>query len=58
MAIPGIGLITATALIASIGNAANFENSRQLSAWLGFVPRQHSTGGKEKLLGISKRGDV
>ena len=56
--IPGIGLITATALIAAIGNAANFENGRQLSAWLGLVPRQHSTGGKERLLGISKRGDI
>jgi|APCry1669192647_1035423.scaffolds.fasta_scaffold01216_4 transposase len=58
MEIPGIGLITATALIASIGNAANFENGRQLSAWLGLVPRQHSTGGKQNLLGISRRGDV
>lgn len=58
MNIPGIGLITATALIASIGNAANFENGRQLSAWLGLVPKQHSTGGKERLLGISKRGDT
>ena len=58
MEIPGIGLITSTALIASIGNAANFENGRQLSAWLGLVPRQPSTGGKEKLLGISKRGNV
>lgn len=58
IAIPGIGLITATALIASIGNATSFENGRQLSAWLGLVPRQHSSGGKEKLLGISKRGDV
>ena len=56
--IPGIGLITTTALIAAIGNAANFENGRQLSAWLGLVPRQHSTGGKERLLGISKRGDT
>ncbi|CAK9120867.1 Transposase [Rickettsia helvetica] len=56
--IPGIGLITATALVASIGNAANFENGRQLSAWLGLVPRQHSSGGKERLLGISKRGDI
>lgn len=56
--IPGIGLITATALIASIGNAASFENGRQLAAWLGLVPRQNSSGGKEKLLGISKRGDV
>lgn len=58
MAIPGIGLITATALIASIGNATNFENGRQLSAWLGLVPKQYSSGGKQKLLGISKRGDV
>ncbi|WP_410526197.1 IS110 family RNA-guided transposase [Rickettsia endosymbiont of Urophora cardui] len=57
-AIPGLGLITATALIASIGNATSFENGRQLSAWLGLVPRQHSSGGKDKLLGISKRGDV
>lgn len=47
MAIPGIGLITATALIASIGNATNFENGRQLSAWLGLVPKQHSSGGKK-----------
>jgi transposase len=58
VSIPGIGLITATALIASIGNASSFENGRQLSAWLGLVPKQHSSGGKDKLLGISKRGDV
>lgn len=58
IAIPGLGLITATALIASIGNAVNFDNARQLSAWLGLVPRQHSSGGKDKLLGISKRGDI
>lgn len=58
IAIPGMGLITATAFIASIGNAANFENGRQLSAWLGLVPKQHSSGGKEKLLAISKRGDI
>lgn len=57
-AIPGLGLITATALVASIGNASCFENGRQLSAWLGLVPRQSSSGGKDKLLGISKRGDV
>ena len=49
--------MTATALIASIGDATNFENGRQLSAWLGLVPRQHSSGGKQNLLGISKRGD-
>ncbi|WP_341789679.1 IS110 family transposase [Rickettsia endosymbiont of Polydrusus tereticollis] len=58
MTIPGIGLITATALIASIGNASCFKNGRQLSAWLGLVPRQHSSGGKDKLLGTSKRGDI
>jgi transposase len=56
--IPGIGPLTATALIAAIGNASAFENARQLAAWLGLVPRQDSSGGKERLLGISKRGDV
>ena len=56
--IPGIGPITATALIASIGDARNFKNGRQLAAWLGLVPRQHSSGGKSVLLGTSKRGDV
>lgn len=53
----GVGEITATALIAAIGNAKQFSSGRQLSAWLGLVPRQHSSGGKERLLGISKRGD-
>lgn len=57
-AIPGIGPITATALVASIGDARAFSNGRQLAAWLGLVPRQHSSGGKQVLLGISKRGDV
>src|SRR5437762_9991784 len=52
------GLIIATALIAGIGNAQAFRNGRQLSAWLGLVPRQNSSGGKEALLGISKRGNV
>jgi transposase len=56
--VPGIGPLTASALVASIGDARNFKNGRQLSAWLGLVPRQHSTGGKQVLLGISKRGDV
>ena len=55
--IPGIGPITASALVASVGDAKNFENGRQLAAWLGLVPRQHSSGGKQTLLGISKRGD-
>jgi transposase len=56
--IPGIGPVTATALIAAIGEATQFKNGRQLAAWLGLVPREHSTGGKPRLLGISKRGDV
>jgi transposase len=56
--IPGIGPITASALIAAIGQAKNFANGRQLAAWLGLVPKQHSTGGKTHLLGISKRGDT
>ena len=56
--IPGIGWLTATALVAAIGDARSFKNGRQLAAWLGLVPRQHSTGGKPKLLGISKRGDA
>ena len=56
--IPGIGPITASALVASIGDAQSFENGRQLAAWLGLVPRQHSSGGKQQLLGISKRGDT
>jgi transposase len=57
-AIPGIGPITASALVASIGNARTFKNGRQLAAWVGLVPRQDSSGGKERLLGISKRGDT
>jgi transposase len=56
--IPGIGPITATALVASIGDARSFKNGRQLAAWLGLAPRQHSSGGKSVLLGISKRGDM
>jgi len=57
LTIPGIGPLTATALIAAIGNGGAFHKSRDLAAWLGLVPRQHSTGGKTRLLGISKRGD-
>ena len=56
--IPGIGPITASALVASVGDAKNFENGRQLAAWLGLVPKQHSSGGKTNLQGISKRGDT
>lgn len=56
-AIEGIGPVTATALVASIGDPRQFRNGRDLSAWLGLVPRQRSSGGKTVLLGISKRGD-
>jgi transposase len=57
LTIPGIGPLTATALTAAIGNGTAFHKSRDLAAWLGLVPRQHSTGGKSRLLGISKRGN-
>ena len=56
--VPGIGPISASALVAAIGDAKNFDNGRQLAAWLGLVPKQHSTGGKSNLLSISKRGDT
>jgi transposase len=56
-AIPGVGPVTATALIAAIGNGASFRRGRDLAAWVGMVPREYSTGGKQKLLGISKRGN-
>jgi transposase len=55
--IPGIGPVSAAALIAAIGDVTQFKNGRQLAAWLGLVPREHSTGGKPRLLGISTRGD-
>ena len=55
---PGIGPITATALMGSVGDARAFRSGKQMAAWLGLVPRQNSSGGKERLLGISKRGDV
>ncbi len=57
-AIPGIGVLNATALIAAVGNAGNFAKVRDLGAWLGLVPRQHTTGGRPRLLGISKRGNT
>ena len=57
VAIPGVGPVTATALIAAIGNGAAFRKGREFAAWMGVVPREHSTGGKQKLLGISKRGN-
>jgi transposase len=55
--VEGIGPVVATAIVAAVGEGSAFRNARQLSAWLGLVPRQHSTGGRERLLGISKRGD-
>jgi len=57
MQIPGIGPVTATAVISAIGNGAAFRKGREFAAWTGLVPREHSTGGKQKLLGISKRGN-
>jgi transposase len=56
-AVEGIGPLTATALVAAMSDGKAFKNGRQFAAWLGLVPRQHSTGGKTRLLGISKRGD-
>ena len=56
--IPGIGPISASALVASVGDAKMFDNGRQFAAWLGLVPKQYSTGGKTRLGRISKRGDV
>jgi transposase len=55
--VPGIGPITASALLAAVGDARQFRNGRQMAAFLGLVPRQHSSGGKTRLLGIHKRGD-
>ena len=58
MGIPGVGPMSATALVAAVADASAFNSGREMAAWLGLVPRQYSTGGKPKLLGISKRGDV
>jgi transposase len=55
--IPGVGSLVATAVVASIGNGAAFHKGRDFAAWLGLVPKQHSSGDKPKLLGISKRGN-
>ena len=57
LTIPGIGPLAATAIVAAVGNGAAFAKGREFAAWLGLVPRQFSTGGKAKLLGISKRGN-
>ena len=56
--IPGIGPIIATALICAMGDGTQFKRGRDMAAWLGLTPRQHSSGGKDRLLGISKRGDA
>ncbi|USS43049.1 IS110 family transposase [Burkholderia glumae] len=57
-AIPGVGLLTATAAIATMGDAKTFRSGREFAAWIGLVPRQTGSGGKVQLLGISKRGDM
>ena len=57
MKIPGVGYLTATAIIAAVGDAKVFRNGREMAAWLGLTPLEYSTGGKQRLLGISKRGD-
>jgi transposase len=57
MKIEGIGIITASAIVATVGDAKTFKNGRQMAAWLGLVPKQHSSGNTIKLSGISKRGD-
>jgi transposase len=55
--VPGIGPVTAVALVASVGDARQFKNGRQMAAFFGLTPRQHSSGGKTRLLGMHKRGD-
>jgi transposase len=55
--IPGIGPITASAIVAAVPDATLFKSSRQFAAWLGLTPKSHSSGGKERLVGISKQGD-
>lgn len=57
-AIPGVGLLTATAAVATMGDAKTFRSGREFAAWIGLVPAQTGTGGKIRLLGISKRGDT
>jgi transposase len=56
--IPGVGLLTATAVVATIGDASTFRSGREFAAWLGVVPRQTGTGGRVRQLGLSKRGDT
>src|SRR5438876_11980511 len=56
--IPGFGPLVSTATVAAIGNGSAFRRGRDFAAWVGVVPRQYSTGGKQKLFGISKRGNI
>ncbi|MGH8626988.1 MAG: IS110 family transposase [Gammaproteobacteria bacterium] len=56
--IPGVGLLTATAAVATVGEASTFRSGREFAAWLGLVPRQSGTGGRVRQLGLSKRGDT
>lgn len=56
--VPGVGPLTALSAVVAVGDGSMFKRSREIAPWLGLVPRQHSTGGKERLLGISKHGDV
>jgi transposase len=56
--VPGIGPVIATAVVATVPDKHRFSSGRHFAAWLGLTPRQHSSGGKERLLGISKRGDA
>jgi transposase len=58
LTVPGIGPIISTAVVAAVGNAQMFRRGRDMAAWLGLVPRQHSTGGKSTLGSISKRGNI
>ena len=55
--VPGIGPLIATALVAAVGNGAAFAKGRDMAAWLGLTPREYTTGGRQRLLGISKRGN-
>ena len=57
-AIPGVGVLTATAAVAMMGDPAAFRSGREFAAWLGLVPRHSGTGGRVRMLGISKRGDT
>jgi len=56
-AVEGVGPLAATALVGAVGNAQYFRDGRELSAWLGLVPRHHKSSNREMMLGISKRGD-